>query len=388
MKILHAYKIYLPDMNGGIPAVIRCLSRMTNGTADIVVARRLGWTKRHVVDQTPVTATASLGTLFSMPIAPSFPATLLKQSVNADILIHHAPFPLTDLAILIGLPKRTALIVFWHAEIVGRSLLSLLISPLIRYAIKRANRIIVSDNTIARSSSYLQTSQSKLAVVPYGVDTAYWADLDDTQKREASRRREAHPRLVLAVGRLVDYKGFDILLRALVDVHAKAVIIGGGPLRAELEDLARKLGVAERVTFAGNIPTLDIKIWMHAARIFVLPSRTIAEAFGIVQIEAMSAGLPVVNTSLSTAVPHIARNGIEGLTVPPENPIELAAALRRLLDDPELAESYGAAARARAAAEYTETLFLKRMAAIYDEVTGNPRADLSVSLCSSSPVRP
>jgi rhamnosyl/mannosyltransferase len=99
-----------------------------------------------------------------------------------------------------------------------------------------------------------------------------------------------------------------------------------------------------------------------------MPSISEAEAFGIVQIEAMAAGLPVVNTSLSTAVPHIARNGIEGLTVPPNNSDALADALRHLLDHPALAEQMGAAARSRAKAEYRTKIF-ERINAVYQRFT-------------------
>jgi rhamnosyl/mannosyltransferase len=381
MRILHAYKIYLPDIHGGIPAVIRCLVRVTRSSSEIIVARRLGWTGQHIVDATVVTATMSLGTLFSMPIAPTFPRALLKRSDHADILVHHAPFPLTDLAIAIGLPERTGLIVYWHAEIVGRSLLRLLVSPLIRYTLNRADKIVVSDDSIVHASSFLKPHRSKIAVVPYGVDTEYWIDIDDNQKLEISRRRTALPRLVVAIGRLVSYKGFDILLRAIAKIDSQAIIIGGGPLLVELEALAVTLGVADRVKFVGNIATQEIKIWMHAARVFALPSRTIAEAFGIVQIEAMSAGLPIVNTNLPSAVPHIARDGMEGLTVSPDNPAELAAALERLLDDPELAKRLGAAARVRARTEYGESAFLERISTIYEEVSKSRSAGLPVSRC-------
>jgi rhamnosyl/mannosyltransferase len=111
----------------------------------------------------------------------------------------------------------------------------------------------------------------------------------------------------------------------------------------------------------------DIKVLLHAARVFALPSVTIAEAFGIVQIEAMATGLPVVNTDLPTAVPHIARHAREGLTVAAGNPAALADALRHLLDNPEYAETLGNAGRARAVVEFDEAQFLARMQAVYDD---------------------
>ena len=370
MKIVHAYKIYRPDVIGGIPAIMAmlCLNCAAGDTNEIVVARRFGWFRKYLFDNTPVMATTSLGTLFSTPLAPTFPTHLLAQAKTADILVHHAPFPLTDLAIAIGLPKSVSLIVYWHAEIVGRSFLKWLVSPLLRRALRRADKIVVSNELVARNSPLLSSHREKTSVIPYGVDTRYWAAISPAEQAAANELRAKHPRLIVAVGRLVPYKGYDVLLRALCKVDAEVVIIGDGPLRAKLEKLAVRLGVSNRVTIRRGLDRDAVKSHLHAARLLVMPSISEAEAFGIVQIEAMAAGRPVVNTSLLTAVPHIARHGIEGLTVPPNNSDALAEALRRLLDDPALAEQMGAAARSRARAEYDEARFVERISALYQEV--------------------
>ena len=368
MHILHAYKIYKPDVNGGIPAVIGKLCEQMMGIKnEIVVSRQRGRGRRYVFDGTPVRATLSFGTLLSMPLSPTYPVELIRRSRLTDVLVHHAPFPLTDIAILLGLPRRCTLIVYWHADIVGRSFLRFLLSPILRYALRRADRIVVSDDSVARGSATLHGFRSKLAVVPYGLDTAYWSILDEDQRREADRRRASQPRLVITVGRLVHYKGYDILLRAMTGVSVEAVIIGDGPERVHLERQAAALGITDRVTFAGGLSDDEIKVWLHAASAFVLPSRTDAEAFGLVQIEAMAAGLTVVNTGLPTAVPTIARDRQEGLTVPPEDPDALAAALQELLDNPQLASKLGTAGRTRALAQFDKTLFLERMSNLYYE---------------------
>lgn len=382
MNILHAYKAYRPDLSGGIPAVISTLCGRTAGISnEIVVARLRGFGRRYMLDGTWVRAALSVGNWLSMPIAPTYPFVLMRRFRGADVVVHHAPFPLNDLAILLGLPRqRKPLIIFWHADIVGRSFFRTLLSPILSYAVRRADRIVVSDESVARQSPMLAKIGSQLRVVPYGLDTAYWSTLDDAQRREAERRRALHPRLLVTVGRLVPYKGFDVLLRALTEVDAEAIVIGEGPLRAELEQQAAALGVADRVTFASGVSDDDLKVWLHAARVFVLPSRTVAEAFGLVQIEAMATALPIVNTDLPTAVPRIARNRQEALTVPAEDPVALAGAIRRLLDDPALAADLGAAGRRRAMAEYDKSVFIRRMVDLYNEaVRGNQDAPTSAS---------
>jgi glycosyltransferase involved in cell wall biosynthesis len=150
-----------------------------------------------------------------------------------------------------------------------------------------------------------------------------------------------------------------------IDGHA--TIVGEGPLLAELQQLATALGVSDRIRFAGRLTRSEIKQLFCSARVFAFPSVTEAEAFGIVQIEAMAAGLPIVNTHLATTVPLVARHDREALTVPPNDPHALSQALGRILDEPALAERLGAAGRERAKNEFDQAVFRGRMATIYEE---------------------
>src|SRR6185312_16259323 len=165
-------------------------------------------------------------------------------------------------------------------------------------------------------------------------------------------RRRFGQRLLIAVGRMVYYKGFEYLVKAMPDVRGHLLLVGDGPLTTSLMDLATSLGVAERVTFLGNLPNEAVIPYYHAADIFVLPSIARSEAFGIVQIEAMAAGKAVVNTDLDSGVPYVSQHGITGMTVKPKNSAALAEAINLLLDDPDLRSRYGAAGRARTYAEF------------------------------------
>lgn len=354
MHVVHAYKIYRPDADGGIPQVIHMLTGTENKRieSEIVVARYRGRARAYDLDGVPVTAVASIGTALSTPLAPLYLFVLRKLARNADILVHHAPFPLTDIGVFLGLKKTTALVVYWHAEVVGRTLLLSILAPIIRSALRRADRIIVSDQAMLASSAFLKPHLSKCVVVPYGLDVDYWNTLDAAGCTRVAELRLQYPRLILAVGRLVGYKGFDILLNALKSVDAQLVIIGEGPLFQDLKTLAARNGMEHRVVLKGRVTSDEIKCHIHASRLFVLPSVTEAEAFGLVQVEAMAAGRPVINTQLSTAVPHVARNGLEGITVPPNDSLALGSAISTLLSDPGLAERLGRAGRDRARSEF------------------------------------
>lgn len=368
-KILHAYKVFPPDVDGGIASAIRtlCSSTNPNFSNSILVARSRGLARTYEVGGVPVEAVTSLGTLFSTPVAPAYRRSFLRRANASDIVIHHAPFPLTDMAAP-RVAKDVSLIVYWHADITSYPLLKKLVSPSILQTLTRANRIIVSDSSMISASSLLSSFESKCSVVPYGADLKFWSTCTEAEEAAACHLRRLQPRMILSIGRLVRYKGFATLLRALVDIEGEAVIIGEGPLLSELKTLAQQLGVSDRVTFKGRLEPTEIKAYLYAARVLAFPSSTTAEAFGLVQLEAMAAGLPVVNTSLPTAVPKIARHDREGLTVPPNEPELLAKALEAILSDDTLARRLGSAAKVRALSEYSQAIYISRIEQIYSEL--------------------
>ena len=337
-----------------------------NTSHSILTARRFGLAHRYQLEGIPVEAVASLGTLFSTPLAPNYIPMFVRRVRSTDIVIHHAPLPLNDVAILLGLPSDVALIVYWHADIIGYPSLKRLVAPLIRRVLTRADRIVVSGQPMIDNSEFLRPYAEKCAILPYGMDLDYWRTLDAGERSAADEIRLRQPRHVVAVGRLVGYKGYDILIRAMQTIDGHATIIGEGPLLAELQQLAVELGVSDRIRFAGRLTRSEIKQIFYSAQVFAFPSVTEAEAFGIVQIEAMAAGLPIVNTNLATTVPLVARHDLEALTVPPNNPQALSQALNRILDEPALAERLGAAGRERAFNEFDQLVFRARMAETYE----------------------
>ena len=331
----------------------------------ILVARAKGLPRRYESEGVEVDAVGSFGQIMSMPMAPAFPFALRRAAMECDVLALHMPFPLNDLAVWFGLPEHVAVVLHWHAEIVGRRRKIPHLNSLIRTSISRADRIIVTDPAMITASPYLSAAREKCDAIPYGINVDYWSGLDQNQQQQARFLRNKHPRLIVSVGRLVPYKGYPVLLDAMRKVSGELIIIGEGSEHENLQSLARKLEVHDRVRFGGYLSRDQIKLHLHAARLLVLPSITEAEAFGLVQVEAMASGLPVVNTDLPTAVPNIARHNHEGLTVPPRNSVALANAINTVLDTPALAESFADSARQRANEEYSQAQFLSRLERVY-----------------------
>jgi rhamnosyl/mannosyltransferase len=350
MRILHAFKVYTPDNHGGI---VEAIARITSGTASgdsasLLVCRYGGIGSTINVDGLSVERTTTFAQFSSLPISPGFIPTFRKRVRDADVVAFHAPFPLIDIGLMLGFPRDKALVIHWHAEITGRNLFRPIFHPLLKKSVERADCIIVSHPSIVEQSEYLVGHRAKCVVIPYGVDTDFWSQQTPENEAIIAELQRKHPRLIVACGRLVPYKGFDVLLRALKLVDAHLIIVGTGPLEADLRDVAAASGVADRVTFAGYLSREQQRQTFGAANLFVLPSVNEAEAFGIVQLEAMCCGIPVVNTDLPTGVPWVARDGMEGLTVTRSDEAALAAAMSRLLDDPDLAKRLGAAGKARA----------------------------------------
>jgi glycosyltransferase involved in cell wall biosynthesis/ABC-type polysaccharide/polyol phosphate export permease len=372
LSVLHIFKVYYPDLFGGIPSVIRDICA---GLNDIFAARVLVCSKsdgqsQTVVNDVPVERVRSFGDFLSLPMAPTYPLRLWRRIAEHDLLALHAPFPLADLVFALGFGRNRPLVVHWHADVVSHAALRWLVEPLIRRTLRRADAIIVSDPVLVGSTRLLQEFADKCHAVPFGVDVSKYdsppARLDDVNGRR---------QIVLACGRLVPYKGFDVLVQSAVGESFEVWIVGEGRERARLEELIRKLGVEDRVRLLGSVPDDELVKFMSLADVFVMPSVTNAETFGLVQLEAMAAGLPIVNTALDTAVPHVARHRIEAITVRPGDPGMLANAINTLIRDPEQRRCMGERARRRAVTKYNMATFQKGVETVYRQAAASRLPD-------------
>ena len=213
---------------------------------------------------------------------------------------------------------------------------------------------MTSSPNMIDGSEFLAPRSEKCRVVPFGLPAERLTATPDIGRR-AAELRAAHPgrKIILFVGRLVYYKGVDVLVRAAAGLDADLVLIGRGPLESNLRELATALGAAQSVTFLPPQDEDELSAWYHAADVFCLPSVARSEAFGLVQIEAHAAGTPVVSTNLPTGVPYANLHEVTGLIVPPGDAPALRAARSRLLSDDDLRVRLGRQAQERALREFT-----------------------------------
>jgi rhamnosyl/mannosyltransferase len=342
---------------------VELLVRLTRAEVDVevIVSNDGPETVRETVEGVPVTRVGTRLRLASASFGPGMAKAI--RAADADVVHFHHPNPPAVLSYL-GARPRGRLVVTYHSDIVRQRVLGPLFSPLLHRFLARADAIVASSPGYAASSPVLRRHAPKVRVIPFGIDAAELAAVDAAEV--AAVRARYGPRIVLAAGRLVYYKGFEYLVRAMRRVDAHLLVAGDGPLLGELRRVAAEAGVEGKVTLLGRVP--DLRPLYHAADVFALPSVARSEAFGIVQMEAMACGVPVVNTALDTGVPFVSPHGVTGLTVPPADADALADALTALLDDAALRERLGRAGRERVAGELNAARMARRTLALYAEV--------------------
>jgi len=362
LRVLQVGKFYPPD-EGGMETHLEGLCRHMRDRAslEVLVAGRSRRTMHEVVDGVSVTRVGTWATIRSAPLCPDL-RRLIHDS-PADVVHLHHPNPSAFLSYLAS-GHRGRLIVTYHSDVIQQWLLNIVYEPIVRAVLRRADAIIVSSREYLETSTMLKRYRDRCVVIPMAIDPERFATADPDAV--SAIRQRFGDRIILAVGRLVYYKGLEFLVRAMPRVRGHLVIAGQGPMRDELAAEAEALGVADRVTLSGHVP--DTLPYYHAARVFALSSHLRSEAFGIVQLEAMAAGLPVVNTQIPSGVPGVSLDGVTGLTVPPGDAEALAVALTRILDDPALAGRLGAAGRRRVAELYSLDGMTERTLAVYASV--------------------
>jgi glycosyltransferase involved in cell wall biosynthesis len=361
LRVLQVGKFYPPHI-GGMETHLEALCGGLRKHADVrvIVSSDDRNSVEEVLNSVPVSRLATVLKVRSTAISLAM-ASRIRNSA-ADLVHIHLPNPTAVLAYLAS-GYRGPLVVTYHSDIVRQKVLARMFEPLLYAALRRSSAIITTSTNYLATSPVLQTFRDRCHVIPFGMDTARFEQCDADAVRHVHAR--FGERLVISVGRLVYYKGLEHLIRAMTQVRGKLVIIGDGPLREKLERLAAELGVAEKVFFAGGIDDAAMLPYYHAAALFVLASVARSEAFGIVQIEAMAAGLPVVNTSLDSGVPLVSLHEQTGLTVPPADPQALAGAINRLLDDPALRQRFGQAGMLRARQEFGLDAMVNRTLGLY-----------------------
>lgn len=360
MRVLHVGKYYAPQ-RGGIERYTQALAQWSVAHGDevaVLVHQPPGHWRRaqETLDGVDVRRAGCLAELVYTPLSPAFPLELARalREFKPDLLHLHAPNPSCFAALASPAARRLPWIVHWHADVSPQApdwrLRSAyrLYRPFEQAMLARAHSIIATSQAYLDASLALAAWRAKTVVIALGIDEASPAlpELAHWPRRDGLR--------LLAVGRLSHYKGFGVLIDALAQLaDASLLLVGSGECERELRERARLRGVDDRIAFAGTLDDAALASAYAGADVFVLPSLDRSEAFGLVLLEAMRAGLPVVVSDIAgSGVGEVVVDQDTGFQFPPGDAEALARALERLRDA-GLRRRLGAAGRARWEARFT-----------------------------------
>jgi glycosyltransferase involved in cell wall biosynthesis len=285
------------------------------------------------------------------------------------VLHLHTPNPTMLLALaLVRLP--IPLVITHHSDAIRQRYLRYAVRPLEHLVYRRAGKILATSARYVGGSPLLRHYSTKIAHLPLGVNLERYLKPCAEALHFATQLQKQHGSpLWLSVGRLVYYKGLEVALEALRSVPGILLIVGTGPLEAKLRQLAENLEVADRVLWRGHATADELVGAYHAATALWFPSNARSEGFGMVQVEAMASGCPVINSAIPhSGVDWVSPHEVTGLTVPVGNVSAFAAAARRLLEDDALRSKLSKQARERACAEFGERTMALRSLHIYRDV--------------------
>ncbi|AWG21433.1 hypothetical protein FFWV33_07755 [Flavobacterium faecale] len=342
MKVLQIVKYYDP-CQGGMETVVKNIVEGivdNTGEVDFTVysnnhkrnfVRSIQEKRREIIvkEITPVH-------LKSQPLNFRYP--LLKSLIkDSDVIHHHYPFPTMEFTLLryLKLMSGKKLIFTWHANIKNSrwSWIEKIYNPMIEKLLERADAIIVTSPQLFEASTILQKHKNKIKTIPLSFDPKFSSV--NSRKFPDNRCFE-----ILFVGKLRKYKGVEFLIRSIEKLEVKLNIVGDGEEFQNLLSLVNDLNIKDKVTFFSNVSDDELTEHYKNSDLFVLPSINEAEAFGVVQLEAMANGLPVINTNLKSGVPFVSLDGYSGLTVQPLNSESLKLAIENVINDKSLYETF------------------------------------------------
>ncbi len=369
MRILELGKYY-PPHRGGMETVLRrtCLGLSARGHRVQVLVSGDGLRSRsETLEGVEVLRLGRWGQWRSLSLNPGLPWAIRRvvRRFRPQIVHLHLPNPAMAVAWSFLGDRGLPLVISYHSDIVRQRWLGRLLEPLRQRVLTRAAAIVVSSEDLLERSGSLRPHRARCVVIPLGVDVG---EVEGESGGGDASDATGLPwtRYYLFVGRMVYYKGLDVLLAALKEEEMPLAVVGDGPLRRRWEALSRRWGLQERVRFLGEVGSDRLDTLYRSCHALVLPSTAPSETFGLVQLEAMARGRPVVAARASGGVASVQEDGVTGLLVPPGDAPALRDALRALWDDPGQAGRMGEAARRRVRTHFDERTSIDRLAALLE----------------------
>ncbi len=387
-KILQIGKFYFP-YRGGIESVTQSLSEgLSRAGIDVTVlcSMEKRWASHAKdIEGVHVVKVPQLGVIASQPLTPTWPDMYRDLAQETDLIHIHSPNPLAELSFLMA-PKHCPVVVTYHADVIRQKWLLPFYHPMQKMFLRAVDRIIVPTINHVRYGNGLKDLQEKCTLIPFGMDPQSLAKTPAVNVMIKELQNQYGP-YVFFLGRLVSYKGLEFLIQAMRDVDQNLVIAGEGSERASLEALVAQHKMNHKIHFLGRVENPDLfSALYHASHMVVLPSITPAENFGMIQIEAMCAGKPVITTDLKSGVPVVGEPGRTNLIVPPCNVELLSDAINYLFKNPIEAKRMGAMGRQRFDNMYSLDKMIQGHIDLYSELIHKSRQEKGIETPSDAEI--
>ncbi len=369
MKVLQIGKFY--PIVGGVEKVMYDIVTEMSHRSDIDCDMLCASVNRHssvvpVGTSSKIICTPTWKKMFATMISPAMITRLREMKDDYDIVHIHHPDPMAALALWMS-GYKGKVILHWHSDILKQKFALKLFAPLQRWLINRADVVVGTSPNYLRESPFLQSGALKKVCIPIGIS----ALVPDGKKVEKIRQEYPGKKIIFALGRLVGYKGFEYLIEAAAALSDEYVILigGSGPLRRKLDDLIENRRLHAKVKLLGRVPDEELPDYFGACDLYVMSSIWKTEAFGIVQIEAMSCGKPVVATRIKgSGVSWVNEDGGSGINVEPQNSGAIADAITDILSDENRYRRFSIAAKERYETLFRKEQMIEKCADLYHEL--------------------
>jgi rhamnosyl/mannosyltransferase len=291
-----------------------------------------------------------------------------KIKNNYDIIHIHFPDPMALMAIFLVRPN-SKIVIHWHSNILRQKFIYRFIKPLEKWCLKRANLILCTTPEYYNNNIILKPFLYKTKYLIIGIDKKQIL-INNTLSNKLQMQYPLKRKIVF-IGRFVYYKGLDYLINALPYIKSNIIlyVIGSGKLENAMKQLVKDIKVEDKVIFLGNVDEKNKYAYLNNSDVLILPSIYKTEAYGIVQIEAMALGVPVISTKISGSGVHwVNQNGISGLVVPCKDSISLAKSIDYLFSSETVYNNFVKGAIDRYESIFTGELMIKGLINHYNEI--------------------
>jgi len=366
IKVCHLSKYYKP-YRGGLESVVEQLAECSDYDSLVIAYSDVRCKRTETINGVKVLRSRCQFKVGSAGFSLGYIYDVFKNCSN-NLLHVHLPNPLASFALLIAsffVKDPLRIVIHWHSDIVKQKKLLMIYKPLQSWLLKKCSKIIVTSQAYLDSSVCLSQYRDKCEVIPIGIDSiensVCNALVNELKKKHQNKK------IIFTLGRHIYYKGFEYLIEAVAHLNNVIVLLGGaGPDTEKYRSLVIKNNLEDKVYFTGKIPEKHLASYYAAADIFCLPSIERSEAFGVVQLEAMSLGKPIVSTSIyGSGVSWVNAHGQSGLICNPKDSLALAESIDQLLNNEHLYEKLSLGAAARFRKNFTKENMIKETNLIY-----------------------